>query len=128
MKRPSSVVIAGVLACVFAGCASLLAYNYLKKQGSKPFQGVAIVSAATDVPIGTKLDATHVRLATWPKENLPSGFYTDANTPLGRIAVRPLSAGDIVTEAETHAAERSSNRRHHDLYRAAGTPGGNGCG
>lgn len=109
MKRPSSVVIAGVLACVFAGCASLLAYNYLKKQGSKPFQGVAIVSAATDVPIGTKLDATHVRLVTWPKENLPSGFYTDANTPLGRIAVRPLSAGDIVTEQKLMPLNAAAN-------------------
>jgi pilus assembly protein CpaB len=98
MKRPSSVVIAAVLAFVFAGFASLLAYNYLKKQGSKPFQGVAIVSAAIDIPIGTKLDASHLRLATWPKEGLPSGYYTDAKAPLGRVAVRHLSAGDIVTE------------------------------
>jgi pilus assembly protein CpaB len=98
MKRPSSVVIAVVLAFVFAGFASLLAYNYLKKQAGKPFQGVAIVSAAKDIPIGTKLDATHLRLATWPKEGLPSGYYTDAKAPLGRVAVRHLSAGDIVTE------------------------------
>ncbi|HEX2769459.1 MAG TPA: Flp pilus assembly protein CpaB [Geobacteraceae bacterium] len=98
MKRPSSVVIAAVLAFVFAGFASLLAYNYLKKQGSKPFQGMAIVSAATDIPIGTKLDASHLRLATWPKEGLPSGYYTDAKVLLGRVAIRQLSPGDIVTE------------------------------
>ncbi len=98
MKLPNSFIITGVLAFVFAGIASLLAYNYLKKEGKSAFKGVAIVSAATDIPIGTKLDATHVKLVTWPKENLPSGFYTDAGAPLGRIAVRPLSTGDIVTD------------------------------
>lgn len=98
MKRPSSTVITGALAIVFAGCASLLAYNYLKKHDSSPFQGVNLVSAATDVPVGTKLDATHVRMTTWPKENVPPGYYTDAQAPLGRVAVRQLSAGDIVTD------------------------------
>ncbi len=109
MKRPSSVVITGVLAFVFAGCASLLAYNYLKKHEGKAFQGVAVVSAATDVPIGTALNATHVRLATWPKENVPSGYYTDAAAPLGRVAVRPLSAGDIVTEQKLMPLNAAAN-------------------
>ena len=98
MKLPKSVIITGVLAFAFAGVASLLAYNYLKKQGKNAFKGVAVVSAAADIPIGTKLDATHVKMATWPKENLPPGIYTDAGAPLGRIVVRPLSTGDIVTE------------------------------
>lgn len=109
MKRPSSVIIAGVLAFAFAGCASLLAYTYLKKQGSKPFQGVAIVSAATDVPIGTKLDAAHIKLATWPKENIPAGSYTDAKAPLGRVAIRTLSAGDIVTEQKLMPLNAGAN-------------------
>lgn len=100
MKRPSSVIITGVLAFVFAGCASLLVYNYLKKQTSKPFQGVAIVAAATDIPIGTKLDAGHIKLATWPKEALAAGYLTDAKLMPGRVAVRPMSAGDIITETK----------------------------
>lgn len=98
MKRPGSAVITGILAFVFASFASLLVYNYLQKYANKPFQGIAVVSAATDVPIGTKLGATHVRMTTWPKENVPSGTCTDATAILGRVAVRQLSAGDIVTE------------------------------
>jgi pilus assembly protein CpaB len=108
MKRPSPVIIAGVLAFVFAGCASLLAYKYLKKHDSKQFQGVAVASAVKDVPIGTKLDATQIRLATWSKESLPSGYYTDIKAPLGRVVVRPLSAGDIITEQKLMPLDAAS--------------------
>lgn len=100
MTRPSTVTIVSVFAFVIAGCASLLVYNYLKKQTSTKSQGVAIVAAATDIPIGTKLDAGHVKLATWPKEALAAGYITDAKLMPGRIAVRPMSAGDVITEAK----------------------------
>jgi len=109
MKRPSSILITVALAVVTAACASLLAFNYLKKHDGAAFQGVAIVSAATDVPIGTKLDASHIKLATWPKESIPAGYYTDAKAPLGRIAVRPISSGDIVTEQKLMPLNPSAN-------------------
>lgn len=100
MTRPSTVTIVSVLAFLIAGCASLLVYNYLKKQSVTQSQGVAIVAAATDIPIGTKLDASNVKLATWPKEALAAGYITDAKTINGRVAVRPMSTGDIITEAK----------------------------
>ena len=100
MTRPSTVTIVSVLAFLIAGCASLLVYNYLKKQTISQSQGVAIVAAATDIPIGTKLGAGHIKLATWPKEALAAGYITDARLMTGRVAVRPMSAGDVITEAK----------------------------
>jgi pilus assembly protein CpaB len=100
MTRPSALTTVTVLALLLAGCASLLAYNYLSKQTAQPFQGVTILSAAADLPIGSKLDASRVKLAAWPKEALPAGYYTDAKAVAGRVVVRPLSAGDIVTESK----------------------------
>ncbi|HEY3308134.1 MAG TPA: Flp pilus assembly protein CpaB [Desulfuromonadaceae bacterium] len=100
MKRPSTAIIVTVFAFLLAGCASFFSYNYLKKQGSTQSQGVAIVAAATDIPMGTKLDASHVKLATWPKEALTNGYHTDAKKLSGRVAVRPMSAGDIITEVK----------------------------
>lgn len=100
MTRPSTVTIVSVLAFLIAGCASLLVYNYLKTQTGKQSQGVAIVAAATDIPIGTKLDAGHVKLATWPKEALAAGYLTDAKLLPGRVAVRQMSAGDMITESK----------------------------
>lgn len=100
MTRPSTVTIVSVVALLIAGCAALLAYNYLKKQTGTQSQGVAIVAAATDIPIGTKLDASHVKLSAWPKESLSVGYHTDVKTLSGRVAVRPMSAGDIITESK----------------------------
>lgn len=98
MSRPSTVTIVTVLAFVFAGFASLMVFSFLKKQAGTPLQAVTIVSAAKDAPIGTKLDAAHVRLATWSKDGLPAGYYTDLKAIVGRVVVRQLNAGDIITE------------------------------
>lgn len=109
MTRPSTVTIVTVFAILFAGCASFLSYKYLKKQSSNKMQGVAVIAAATDIPIGTKLDAGHVKLATWPKEALASGYHTDAKTLTGRVAVRPMSAGDIITEPKLMPQNGATN-------------------
>jgi pilus assembly protein CpaB len=98
MNRLSSLVITGVVAFVLAAFASLLAYNYLKKQTAVSMQTVSIVSAAADLPVGTKLDATNVRMASWPKNGLPAGALMDIKAAVGRLVVRPMAAGDIATE------------------------------
>ena len=98
MRRPSSVLITTVIAFILAGCSSLLAYNYLKKFNRKPLQGVAVASAATEIQVGTKLDVTNIKLVAWPKESLPAGSHQEARGLVGRIAVRPMTVGDIVTE------------------------------
>lgn len=100
MTRPNTVTIVSVFAFLIAGCTALLVYNYLKKQTSMQSQGIAIVAAATDIAIGTKLDAGHIKMATWPKEALAAGYITNAGTMPGRVAVRAMSAGDIITEAK----------------------------
>jgi len=98
MTRPSTLTTVTVLALLFAACASFLAYNYLSQQAGNSYQRVAIVSAAVDLPIGSKLDASNIKLADWPKDALPAGCYRDAQALTQRVVVRPLSAGDIVTE------------------------------
>lgn len=99
MSRPGTLTIVGCIAFLLAGCASLLAYSYMKKQpGGGQNEDVSIVVAATDIAIGTAIDAKHLKLSTWPKANLAAGYYTNTADPLGRIAVRQLSTGDIVTE------------------------------
>jgi pilus assembly protein CpaB len=94
---------------VLATGASLLAYDYLKKQASKQSQGVGIVCALADLAVGTKLDATNVKLMTWPKENLPQGCLTDARAAMGRVTVRQLSAGDIVTDQKLLPVNAGAN-------------------
>ena len=100
MTRPSAMTSVTIVALLLGGGATILANNYLKKQTGKPYQGVAIASAAVDLPLGSKLDATRVKLATWPKEAMPAGGYTNPKALEGRVVVRPLSAGDVITESK----------------------------
>ncbi|MCM0083900.1 Flp pilus assembly protein CpaB [Geomonas sp. Red32] len=98
MTRPRTLTIVTLSALLLASCAALLAYSFLTKQTGKPYQGVPTVSAAEDLPIGSRLDASRVKLANWPKDSLPPGSYRDPKAVAGRVLVRPLGAGDIVTE------------------------------
>ncbi|UFS70013.1 Flp pilus assembly protein CpaB [Geomonas sp. RF6] len=100
MTRPNAVTVVTVLALLLGASASLFAYNYLKKQGVKQYQGVPVVSAAVDLAIGTKLDPSNVKVAKWPKEALPRDYCTDPNALVGRVMVRPVSAGDVITQAK----------------------------
>lgn len=98
MTRPSAMTTVTIVALLLGGLATILAHSYLKKQTGKPFEGVPIASAAVDLPLGSKLSTTQVKLATWPKDALPVGGYTDLKPLVGRVVVRPLSAGDLITE------------------------------
>lgn len=98
MNRPNSLLVAGTAAVVLAGCASLLVYNFLKQYETRPFQGVSVVSAATDIPIGASLTEANVKTGNWPKEGVPEGSITTAKEVVGRVAVHHLSTGDIITE------------------------------
>jgi len=109
MTRPSTVTIVTVLALLLAGSASFFSYKYLKEQKSAQIQSVAIAAAAKDIPIGTKLDVGHIMLATWPKEALAPGYLVDAKNLSGRVAVRPMSAGDIITEAKLMPQNGATN-------------------
>lgn len=98
MNRPSAATLAAVAAALLAGAASLLAHSYLKKQAAQTPQPVIVTTAATDISVGTRLSREQLKLANWPKEILPSGSYRDPGILVGRVAVRQMSSGDVITE------------------------------
>lgn len=100
MTRPNTIIVVSVLALLIAGGASFLANKYIKEQSGAQNRGVAIVVAATEIPVGCRLTPAHFKLTTWPKEALVRGYQTNVDKMSGRVAVKPMSAGDIVTEAK----------------------------
>lgn len=100
MMKPTSMTTVAVVALLLGGIATLVAHNYLKNQVGRPFQGVPVASAAVDLPLGAKLNGTQVKLVTWPKDAVPSGGYTNPSPLVGRVLVRPLSAGEVITESK----------------------------
>jgi pilus assembly protein CpaB len=100
MTRPKAVIVVAVLAVLLAGVAAMLTYNYLQTETKKVKAGQPqeIVVATADIPIGSKILDNQVKVASFPKESIPPGSITDIKTVPGRIAVRPIAAGDPITE------------------------------
>ena len=102
MTRPKAVIVVAAVALAFAGLASWMVYDYLHKaeEKSRASQGQQIVVAAVDIPLGSTINATHVKTAGWAKESIPPGSIADTNGCLGRVAIRSISAGEPITEAK----------------------------
>jgi pilus assembly protein CpaB len=78
MRRP---IIFVFLAGVAALAAALVVYSALKKREAQIEQAmvksVSVVVAAKDLSIGSRIDASSVKLVRWSKEDVPPGAYTD---------------------------------------------------
>lgn len=100
--KPKAVLIVGVIAVVVAIVASVSLYNYLKGQEARVKQAVAterIVVASEEIPVGSTIDAAKLKLADWPKANVPIGAFTSTEQVVGRVAIERHLPGDPVVEA-----------------------------
>jgi pilus assembly protein CpaB len=79
------VLLAGVAALV----AAIVVYSALKKREAQVqeamVRSVNVLVAARDLPIGSKLDASAVKLVRWSRDAMPPGAYTDAGGVLNQF-------------------------------------------
>jgi pilus assembly protein CpaB len=79
MRRPTIFVL---LAGVAALAAALVVYSALKKREAEVRQAMAqtvqIVVAAQDLPLGTKIEPSSVKLARWSRDSIPPGAFTNS--------------------------------------------------
>jgi pilus assembly protein CpaB len=78
MRRPFVyVALAGVSALI----AALVVYSALKKREAEVQQAmvksVEIVVAARDLPLGSKIEPSSVRLTRWARDSVPPGAFSD---------------------------------------------------
>lgn len=102
MSQLKMVTTIAVVALVLAGLASWLVYDYISKKSEeiKISKGEGIVVAATEIPVGSKINATHLKIMGWPKASIPPGSFTDPNALVDRINVRPISVGEPLMESK----------------------------
>jgi pilus assembly protein CpaB len=100
MTRPKAVILVSIFALVFAGIAAWLTYDYLHKamDSVQAVQPQRIVVAAADIPIGTTITLPQLKETTWPKDSIPPGSAQQTGAVAGRVAIRPITKGDAVTE------------------------------
>lgn len=100
MTRPKAVILVSIFALFFAAIAAWLTYDYLHKamDSVQAVQPQRIVVAAADIPIGTTITQPQLRETTWPKDSIPPGSAQQTGAVAGRVAIRPITKGDAVTE------------------------------
>ena len=100
MTRSQSIFVVTIVALIFASLASWGVWKFMvgESQKARSIQGEKLVVAVADLPIGTKLDVTQMKTIAMPKESLPVGGFSDPAVVAGRVVIRPLSAGDHITE------------------------------
>jgi pilus assembly protein CpaB len=102
MTRLKAVTTVAVIALVLAGVASWLVYDYLSKKSeeTEAGKGKGIVVATADIPVGSKLNQTHLKMVAWPAASIPPGSFNDTKALIDRISIRPVGPGEPLTEAK----------------------------
>jgi pilus assembly protein CpaB len=101
--KPKAVIIVGIVAVVIAAVAAYFLYDYLKTQEKKVSEAVAtqkVVVAAENIPLGDTIKDKQLKLADWPKANLPQGALLSVDQGAGRLALQTFQPGDPVTESK----------------------------
>jgi pilus assembly protein CpaB len=88
----------GVVALGLAGIVSLLIYRFLRGAiNTGPTTSMAaVVVAATDLPVGTRLQENHLRLVKMPDADLPPGTFRSVPEAVGRGVVVPITKNELV--------------------------------
>ena len=96
MRRPANILL---LAIVIGALAAALVYRYVRSQqetmeaalraargaASSPATAPVVIANET-IPIGTKIEASQVKVVGWPSDALPQGAIADPAQVSGRMA------------------------------------------
>jgi pilus assembly protein CpaB len=110
--KPKALYIFGALAVVIAAVASYLLYNYLKSEQARVSEAVAtvpVVSATTEIPVGSTINITQIKTVNWPQANVPQGALSSTDQASGRVAIQTFMPGDPIIEAKLMPKEGGFN-------------------
>ena len=110
--KPRAVIIVAIVAVAIAVVASVSLYNYLKTQEEKVKEAMEVavaiekvVVADKEIPIGTPVAVEQVKLADWPKANVPPGAFSSVDEVAARVALQTILPGDVITEPKLRPTE-----------------------
>jgi pilus assembly protein CpaB len=96
------LLIIGVVALGLAGIVSLLIYRFLRVATSTgpATTMTTVVAAATDLPLGTLLQESDLRLVKMPEADLPPGTYHNTVEVVGRGVVLPITKSELILSSK----------------------------
>ena len=105
MNRTRMVVFA-LFALALSGLVTYYAYRMLSNRLSPPTEEtVQIVVAAEKLTLGNRLTNQQLKVANWPKANLPEGRFGDPKEIEGRAVIVPMSPNEPVLDSKLASKE-----------------------
>jgi pilus assembly protein CpaB len=95
-------MIVGLAVAVLVGLL-ISTYIYRQFQRASNVKAIAmqhIVVAAEPLPLGTRLDANHLRLISWPADEPVSGMFTRMEDCQNRALITPVAANELILESK----------------------------
>src|SRR5947207_3011048 len=105
MRRPANIFL---LAIMIGALSAAMVYRYLRAQQAEleaarnvgHSETVNVVVANDVIPIGTRIEAKHVKTVPWPAETQPEGALHDPTSATGRIARATLTKNSPIADSQ----------------------------
>jgi len=100
----------GLVALALAAFVSLSIYRVLNGavNSSRANALTTVVAASADLPAGTKLNESDLRLVKMPRTDLPPGSFSSVSDVVGRASIVPMLKGAPVLSGQLAAANAGS--------------------
>ncbi len=109
MRRP---VIFVALAGLAAMLASVVVYSALKKREAEVQRAMAktvyIVVAATDLPLGSKIDPGQLKLARWSADAIPDGAFTNPSQVAGAFVKNQFVTNEPIVATKLYLGQKTA--------------------
>ena len=102
----SRMMIFAFFALALSGLVAYYAYRVLSNRLGPPVdETVQIVVAAEKLSLGNRLTEQQLRVANWPKANLPEGHFADPKDIIGRGVIVAMSPNEPVLDSKIASKE-----------------------
>src|SRR5690349_16641384 len=97
MARTRGPLLIGI-SLVMAVAAAWLAKNWMAANAATTPSSTAVVTAAIDIPLGTRIEARHLASVEMLPGSQPKGSFTNPKALEGKVARAEILAGEIILE------------------------------
>jgi len=109
MRRPTVFI---ALAALAALLASMVVYSSLKKRDAAVQEAMAktthIVVAATDIPLGSKIDAGQVKIVRWSADAIPEGSFTNPGQVVGAFVKSQFVTNEPIVASKLFLGQKTA--------------------
>jgi pilus assembly protein CpaB len=101
MRKYRTYILLGITLLV-AFVTSILAYSWMHGMAeARAGKGsLSITVAAADLPWGTPLTSAYLKKASYPKDSLPAGYFTDLKQVEGRVLIANIKANEPILDSK----------------------------